>query len=53
MNCCNELKTIEMLVDAVVNASCENKRSFIVNDIWTDGTRELLRAIKISHYSIA
>ena len=41
--CYNETKTIERLIDAVLEAPVEDKEIIVVDDASTDGTRDLLR----------
>lgn len=41
--CFNELKTIDVIVDAVKKSPYHNKEIIIVDDYSTDGTREILR----------
>ena len=41
--CFNELKTIDVIVDAVKKSPYHNQEIIIVDDYSTDGTREILR----------
>jgi glycosyltransferase involved in cell wall biosynthesis len=41
--CYNELHTISALVEAVMQAPCDNKEVIIVDDFSNDGTRDLLK----------
>ena len=43
--CFNELKTIELIIDAVISSPYSNKEIIIVDDCSSDGTTELLRGV--------
>ena len=47
--CYNEYKTINSILDKVINLSDFNKEIIIVDDFSTDGTKEVLQKIKISN----
>ena len=47
--CYNEYKTINSILDKVINLSDFNKEIVIVDDFSTDGTKEVLQKIKDSN----